>query len=65
MIIALFIFTILNYYTFAFDLPTWFNIISLIAQLGCIMVAQAKWEKWKCEVEMLNKRITQYEKKKK
>lgn len=63
MVIALFVFTILNYYTFAFDLPVWFNVVSYIAQLGCIMTAQAIWEKWKAEAETLRGELKRRKKK--
>ena len=57
MIIALFIFTILNYYTFAFDLPDWVQTVSLIAQIFCFIVAFAIWDGWKFEVEILKRRL--------
>lgn len=53
MIIALFIFTILNYYTFAFDLPEWFQAISLISQCVCVVIAMAIWCGWVDSVKSL------------
>lgn len=63
MIIALFIFYILNYYTFAFDLPDWFKIVALLIQGGCVVVATAVWNKWKAEVETLRDEVDKLKKK--
>lgn len=63
MIIALFIFCTLNYYTFTFDLPDWFKVVSLIMQSGCIITATAIWGKWKAEVETLRDEVDRLKKK--
>lgn len=63
MIITFFVFAMLNYYTFTYTLPTWFQVVSYITQLFCVMVAMDRWENLRWDMRRLNREVEELKKK--
>lgn len=59
MIVYFFVFSMLNYYTFAYSAPDWFCGLSYLAQIFCLLMAIGKWEGVKEDIEVLRKEIRQ------
>jgi hypothetical protein len=57
MIICLFIYFFLNYFTYSFTLPVWVCAVSYALQLICIVIAQILWERQKEEVRELRREV--------
>lgn len=58
MIICLFIYSILNYFTCNETLPLWVRGIFYVIQFFCVLIATGIWCKWKSEVEELKRELS-------
>ena len=63
MIICLFIYSILSYFTYNETFPVWVRGIFYIIQFFCVFIAMGIWSKLKYEVEELKRELDRKSKK--